>query len=325
MVSSEIISLILQQYKSLCAKYPHSPSFIPNKNGDSFYLLRKRSGNLLPTQIRLSNHGTYLNTWVDRDELGESVERINPAFCLNISIVFVDEGEDLTKDCKGMPNCDGCEIEPCKPQTFEGQDELGRPFTVTQFVYKSKFIRRRYINGLTKALMEASVNGKFIDPLVNLYRAAKGKELHSQTKLQNNNNIKTENYMRNNKRTIKLSESDLHRVIKESVRRILNEDYYDHNKSDHENQLTIDDLMGFWERYGGLNERVEVFDGVNGFKTVHWAEGNLLFLSRKDYDTYLKRGEEYERERAEEHSGKYGGGEGNQYLSNPSSLPAGLH
>ena len=217
MVSSEIISLILQQYKSLCAKYPHSPSFIPNKNGDSFYLLRKRSGNLLPTQIRLSNHGTYLNTWVDRDELGESVERINPAFCLNISIVFVDEGEDLTKDCKGMPNCDGCEIEPCKPQTFEGQDELGRPFTVTQFVYKSKFIRRRYINGLTKALMEASVNGKFIDPLVNLYRAAKGKELHSQTKLQNNNNIKTENYMRNNKRTIKLSESDLHRVIKESV------------------------------------------------------------------------------------------------------------
>ena len=223
MVSSEIISLILQQYKSLCAKYPHSPSFIPNKNGDSFYLLRKRSGNLLPTQIRLSNHGTYLNTWVDRDELGESVERINPAFCLNISIVFVDEGEDLTKDCKGMSNCDGCEIEPCKPQTFEGQDELGRPFTVTQFVYKSKFIRRRYINGLTKALMEASVNGKFVDPLVNLYRAAKGKELHSQTKLQNNNNIKTENYMRNNKRTIRLTESDLHRVIRESVKRVLRE------------------------------------------------------------------------------------------------------
>ena len=127
------------------------------------------------------------------------------------------------------------------------------------------------------------------------------------------------------KKRIRLSESDLHKVIKESVRRILNEDYYDHNKSGHENQLTIDELMGYWERYGGLNERVEVFDGVNGFKTVHWADGNLLFLSRKDYDTYLKRGEESEREWAEEHGGKYGGGEGNQYLSNPSSLPAGLH
>ncbi len=127
------------------------------------------------------------------------------------------------------------------------------------------------------------------------------------------------------KKRIRLSERDLHRMIKESVRRILNEDIYDHNKSDHENQLTIDDLMGIWERYGGLNERVEVFDGVNGFKTVHWADGNQLFLSRKDYDTYLKKQEEGERRYAEEHSGKYGGGEGNQYLSNPSSLPAGLH
>ena len=58
MIASDIINLILQRYKMLCAKYSQSPSFIPNNKGDSFYLIRKRNGNLQPTQIRLSNHGT---------------------------------------------------------------------------------------------------------------------------------------------------------------------------------------------------------------------------------------------------------------------------
>lgn len=40
-----------------------------------------------------------------------------------------------------------------------------------------------------------------------------GKPIQLET--NNNNDIKTENYMRNNKRTIRLTESDLHRVIKE--------------------------------------------------------------------------------------------------------------
>lgn len=160
MVSTDILSIILQRYKMLCAKYPQSPSFIPNNKGDSFYLIRKRSGNLLPTQIRLSNHGTYLETWVDKEELGKSIEKLNPAFCINISIVFVNEGE-------------GCEIEPCIPQIFEGQDELGRPFKVLQYVYNSRCIGNKYINGITKAIIEASIKGEYKDPLANLYRAAK--------------------------------------------------------------------------------------------------------------------------------------------------------
>jgi len=228
MVASDIISQILQRYKMLCAKYPQSPSFIPNTKGDSFYLISNRGEGLQPTQIRLSNHGTYLETWCDRNELGDSVERLNPALCVNISIAFVDEGGDLTKDCKGMANCEGCEIEPCKPQTFEGQDQIGRPFTVIQYVYSSKCIRRKYINGLTKAIAEASTKGKYIDPLADLYRAAKDKEFHSSTKLQNNKGLKPENkqYKRNtnmNKKLIRLTESDLHRIVKESVNRIINE------------------------------------------------------------------------------------------------------
>lgn len=55
-----------------------------------------------------------------------------------------------------------------------------------------------------------------------------GADYVSESKdIYNNNDIKTENYMRNNKRTIRLTESDLHRVIRESVKRVLREGEYD--------------------------------------------------------------------------------------------------
>ena len=49
-----------------------------------------------------------------------------------------------------------------------------------------------------------------------------GADYVSESKdIYNYNSIKTDNYMRNNKRTIRLTESDLHRIVNESVRKIL--------------------------------------------------------------------------------------------------------
>lgn len=226
MHASDILSQILQRYKVVCSKHTQSPQFIPNTKGDSFYLIREGNNSIKPTQIRISNHGTYIRSWVDRDELGDSVNRVNPAFCTNISIVFVDENKDLTDDCKGMQDCENCEIVSCKPQTFEGQDQIGRPYSIIQYVYSSKHIKRQYINGLTKAIAEASVKGEYVDPLRNIYRAAKQKEFHSSTKSQNNRQKLTESKQYNtnmNKNKIRLTESQLHRIIKESVKRILSE------------------------------------------------------------------------------------------------------
>lgn len=75
MVASDIISQILQRYKVLCSKYPQSPQFIPNTKGDSFNIIRKGSNTIKPTQIRISNHGTYIESWVDRNELGDSISQ----------------------------------------------------------------------------------------------------------------------------------------------------------------------------------------------------------------------------------------------------------
>lgn len=217
MVSSDIISQILAVFKGRSQQY-NVGTFISNDNGTSFYLSSKRGAT--PVQIRLSNHGTYLKTWIDRTHLEDSKERLlDPSHCINISIVFIDEGQDITKDCPSQQDCEGCLIEPCMPQTFEGQNELGRPFSVKQYCYQSKFIRQKYINGIVKAMFEAIIKGKYVDPLASLKRAAKPKTLSSKQEIAKES--KTNKNMKKN--VVKINENTLRQIVAENVKKVLRE------------------------------------------------------------------------------------------------------
>lgn len=219
MVSSDIISQILAVFKGRSQQY-NIGTFISNDNGTSFYLSSKRG--TTPVQIRLSNHGTYLKTWVDRTHLEDSKERLlDPSHCINISIVFIDEGQDITKDCPSQQDCEGCLIEPCIPQTFEGQNELGHPFSVKQYCYQSKFIRQKYINGIVKAMFEAIIKGEYVDPLASLKRAAKPKTLSSKQEITKES--KTNKNMKKN--IVKINENTLRQIVAESVKKVLNEEF----------------------------------------------------------------------------------------------------
>ena len=181
--------------------------------------------------------------------------------------MFVDENKDLTDDCKGMQDCENCEIVSCKPQTFEGQDQIGRPYSIIQYVYSSKHIKRQYINGLTKAIAEASVKGEYVDPLRNIYRAAKQKEFHSSTKSQNNRQKLTESKQYNtnmNKNKIRLTESQLHRIIKESVRNVLNEARNQFYRCEGHNSKNRKKAM---EELSWASKIVPVVGGYIGFET----------------------------------------------------------
>lgn len=201
MIAGDIISEIIKRMKFWGSRFPDATtSFIPNTRGNSFYLIQNRGDNNLPVQIRLSNHGTYLETWTDRKELGDSVDRIDPTHSIKISIVFVDNGKSITDDCESQVNCEGCALPVCKPQTFAGQNEIGRPFKVYQYVYQSDTIAPRYINALAKSIFHARHSGEYIDPLKDLPRAAKPKEFDStnipQQKTQNINKPKINNITR---------------------------------------------------------------------------------------------------------------------------------
>lgn len=229
MIAGDIISEIIKRMKFWGSRFTDATtSFVPNTRGNSFYLIQNR-GNNLPVQIRLSNHGTYLETWTDRKELGDSVDRIDPAHSINISIVFIDNGKSITDDCESQVNCEGCALPVCKPQTFAGQNEIGRPFKVYQYVYQSDTIAPRYINALAKSIFHARHSGEYIDPLKDLPRAAKPKEFDStnmpQQKKPQYKQTENKQYNKkaNMKRTIKLRESELRRMIAESVKGVINE------------------------------------------------------------------------------------------------------
>ena len=232
MIAGDIISEIIKRMKFWGSRFADATtSFIPNTRGNSFYLIQNR-GNNLPVQIRLSNHGTYLETWTDRKELGDSVDRIDPAHSINISIVFIDNGKSITDDCESQVNCEGCALPVCKPQTFAGQNEIGRPFKVYQYVYQSDTIAPRYINALAKSIFHARHSGEYIDPLKDLPRAAKPKEFDSTNMPQQKKpqykqtENKQYNKNRNMKQTIKLRESELKRMIAETIRSVVNENSF---------------------------------------------------------------------------------------------------
>lgn len=104
-------------------------------------------------------------------------------------------------------------------------------FTVMHYVYSSWKFTEEYLNLLTNAIVNYTTSGKFIDPLANtsakavLFNDTSNKK--PQKIKQNTSEIKTENKQYNNnrnmKRTIRLNESELKRMIAESVKRVLNE------------------------------------------------------------------------------------------------------
>ena len=137
--------------------------------------------------------------------------------------------------------------------------------------------------------------------------------------------------MRTNK--VRITESRLRGMIREAVKQVLRENEVtlpgslqkvklpDGMKPRIRGQYTISDLIEVLQECDG-NERVEVYDGKDGFSTIYAAIGPYLFLSDRDFLNYVQSELNAQEERRNEY-GRYGGGEGNAYLSNPSSLPAG--
>ena len=183
---------------------------------DSHYLLNtNRRGR--PIQIRVSNHGTYLRTWVDLANGKDSQMRlVDPSISINISIVFVDAGNNLTKDCID-PNCDNCAQAICKPSIVKGITSKNRQYSVLQYTYQSEMINNRYLKSIINAINRASIGGRYIDPLNSLQlKRAKVKSMTSHDILtEENNNINLQFKM---KQRIRLTEGDLHRIIRNCIK-----------------------------------------------------------------------------------------------------------
>ena len=178
--------------------------FKPNKREDSYYRTYKTPGNRLQ-QARISNHGTHLWTWYDRD--------YDPSYAINTCIVFSESGTHDSDVSVDMNIKD-------KQGNVIGQRKT---MEVIQYVYNCQLLDENDTALINKEVQSIWQNNGFKDPLAGTPKHAKVFKLNPNQSIQTITENKQYNKNRNMKRTIKLRESDLRRMIAESVKGVINE------------------------------------------------------------------------------------------------------
>ena len=175
--------------------------FKPNR-GDTSYYRTYTMEDSRPMQARVSNHGTWLWTWYDKD--------YDPSYAINTCVVYSENGEDKSDVSVDM----------------EIKDEEGnvvgerKSFEVTQYVYNCQILDDNDAALINQAVQNIWQNKGFKDPLTNTHKHAKVMILRPNETPE----IITETkYTNMNKKQVRLTESDLKQIVKESVNKILSE------------------------------------------------------------------------------------------------------
>lgn len=185
-----------------------------NKEADSHYTLL---GNTL---VRISNHCTHMKVW-------DNYFNENPKMKGKpiVSLVFEDNGNTFTEEC------------------LFSNGNRRRPLKISEYVFESSQLTKQDINLIIKSLQNLGKSNSFIDltkrgtsynrisvcPDFNNIEITndglprkggiKGTDFVPESKQYDNNNNENKDMKRTNK--IRLTESQLHQVIKESVEKIL--------------------------------------------------------------------------------------------------------
>ena len=191
-------------------------NYSPNKKDDSFYKTYKTPEGDKNRQIRVSTHGTYLKFWVEQD--------YDPSYGINISIAFTKDGtvtndcyvdtvtNEPFKDCRQCLDMQGQQGKGCVPRRVKNYTQKKRPFQITQFVYNCEYFDGSEIEECVNAIKMAAQTGEYKDPFVGI----DGKEA-IPTVLKPIN----ENKQYNTTKTIRLTESDLRRMISQCINEAL--------------------------------------------------------------------------------------------------------
>ena len=182
--------------------------FQPNSSDSSYYRTYKMLDSK-PIQVRVSNHGTHLWTWYDRD--------YDPSSAVNICVVFSEDGNYVSNTKVDMR---------IKDNTGNVVSER-KPFEVIQYVYNCKLL-----DGSDAALINQSVQSiwqkkAFKDPLVGTPKHAKVMRLKPNESIEIITENKTYNTMNryNIKKRINedsLLESKIRRITQDVINEMKN-------------------------------------------------------------------------------------------------------
>lgn len=251
-------------------------SFTPNDYDDSFYRVYNTPRGTI--QVRISNHGTHLWTWVKNAP-------VNPSQCYaNICIVLSENGMHNSSVAVAANKYHNNDNNPVgKPYSFE----------VIQYVYNCTLLSMKHASIINKRVMEIPKNLAFIDPLktdrdrhAGIYKLSPNQPIQTVVSQSfigigpkemipqniagdkarpatqkshgadypieesniNNQKIK-ENRNMNKKQVIRINENQLRKIVTESVERVIRE-YNDYYQSDNQEEFIIRFTLGkgipFW-------------------------------------------------------------------------------
>ena len=180
--------------------------FKPNKKDTSYYRTYNVQGSR-PMQVRVSNHGTWLWTWYDKD--------YDPSYAINYCIVFSEDGNYDSDVSVDMDIKDDQRNVIGQRKTFE----------VIQYVYNCQLLDVNDATTINQSVQSIWQNKGFEDPFAGTPKHAKVMKLKPNEEIETIVENKGLNCNRNmKKKLIRLTESDLHRIVKESVNKVLKED-----------------------------------------------------------------------------------------------------
>lgn len=175
--------------------------FKPNNQDTSFYRTYTVQGSK-PLQVRVSNHGTWLWSWYDKN--------YNPSSAINYCIVFTEDGNYESNVSVDMNIKD-------EQGNIIGQRET---FEVVQYIYNCNLLDINDALIINQNIQNIWQNKDFKDPFAGTPKRAKVVKLKPNEPIETIVENKQINRNRNMKQTIRLTESKLRGMIQEAVGKV---------------------------------------------------------------------------------------------------------
>ena len=241
--------------KQILSKVPFQAD---NKEKNSYYTV------IGGTLVRVSNHCTWLYVWDNFLEQNPKCKGM-PI----VSIVFEDNGTTFAEDCLVLKR------------------NRRKPIKVMEYVYSlngdANYLSKQDEKGIIDNIRR--INGSYVDSTnksVPYQRISKnpdnGDKEGTETIMDNNTDIKTENNMRR----YRLTESRLRGMIREAVKGVLNESFV--NSGDDKFDYLCNELFNYVEDWGISIQMEQNETFQEGRRLLHKALGTLAVGFREYYD-----------------------------------------
>lgn len=201
-------------------------------------------------RLRVSNHGIFLQHWFDKNREarmdGQNVPKLDVG--LNLAITFAPNEQECLAMGKPFP----MKIKNVTAAKTQQGNNVKPQFKVRHICYYSWMLTQDDVDAISASLSNCVTNGEdYKEPLQgNPDKVVEWedtsnlppKKIEGNTLQQSkdNNNLNTEQYM--NKKQIRLTESDLKQIVKESVNKILLEYEDVFNNSGRVISIDLDEL-----------------------------------------------------------------------------------